>query len=411
MSSGNDPPFDEEPNLEEDIEDLLDPDSRIETLEFLDEDDGISSIDAPGIDTRVESELRSGDQVRPWESKNDNVYPFPAIVGQDVMKRALILNIINPKIGGVLIRGHKGTGKSIAVRALNEILPEIETFDGCNFQCDPKDPKKWCNDCREKEETGQLRTEMRNMHVVNLPLNITEDMLVGSIDVERVLIEGKKAFEAGLLSNANRNVLYVDEINLLGDNIVDLLLDAAAMGVVTVEREGVSISYQSKFVLIGSMNPEEGELRPQLLDRFPLQAVVSGVNTIEERVDIMENAQQFLQDPRKFREKHLNTIEEIKKKIQIAKELLPKVSTPPKIMEIIANICIDFNVDGHRADIIIERAATTNAAMDGHTSTNIDDVITTSEMALPHRMRKQPFEEEEFSSSMLRKLVQRYTLN
>ncbi len=346
-----------------------------------------------------------------WEEIGKDIYPFAAIVGQDLLKRSLILNVINPEIGGVLIRGEKGTGKSIAVRGLAEVLPEIETFEGCVYSCDPNTgEEKWCGDCILKHKNGQLKRIRRRMGIVNLPLNITEDMLVGSIDIERVLTEGKKAFEPGILANANRNVLYVDEINLLPDNIVDLLLDAAAMGVVTVEREGVSVSYPSRFVLIGSMNPEEGELRPQLLDRFPLQAIVGGISDIKERVEIIKRTNEFMKNPKKFREKFEGEKEKLRHRIEMAKKLLPKVTTPDEMMEIIAKICIDFNVDGHRADIIIERAARTNAALEGHTETTIDDVIIASEMALPHRMRKQPFEEEEFSSDMLRRLVKRYMM-
>jgi len=344
-----------------------------------------------------------------WEDIGKEVFPFTAVVGQETMKRALLLNIINPDIGGVLIRGDKGTGKSIIVRGLREILPSIRTFEGCNHVCDPNVEKFWCEDCKENKKGQILKEESRDMVIVDIPLNISEDRLVGSIDVEKVLTEGKKAFEAGILAGANRNVLYVDEINLLGDNIVDLLLDVAAMGVVTVEREGISVSYYSKFILIGSMNPEEGELRPQLLDRFPLQAIVTGVDDVEERVKIIQYTSEFKSDPKRFRRKFELEQQKVRDSIREAKKQLPKVTTPEEIMELIAQICIDFNVDGHRADIIIEKAARTNAAFEGHDRTTVEDVIVTSEMVLPHRMRKKPFEEEEFSSEMLRKLVKKYT--
>jgi len=335
-------------------------------------------------------------------------YPFSAIVGQPVLKRALILNVVNPRVGGVLIRGEKGTGKSIAVRALSDILPEIEIVEGCKYNCDPKKPDKFCNDCKALQEKGEIKSTYTSTKIVNLPLNITEDRLVGSIDIERILNQGVRAFEPGLLAEAHRGILYVDEINLLEDNIVDVLLDAAAMGMVTIEREGISLNYPSDFIMIGSMNPEEGELRPQLLDRLALQAEVIGVKDLEQRVDIMKHSREFALDPVTFRDQYREELKGLKDEIIKARKLMPNVMTPDSVLAIITKIGIDFNIDGHKGDIIIERTARTNAAFERRNESTPDDVILAAEMALPHRMRKQPFEEESFSAEMLRRLVRKY---
>lgn len=335
-------------------------------------------------------------------------YPFTAIVGQSVLKRALVLNVVNPGVGGVLIRGEKGTGKSIAVRAMSDILPEIDIVKGCKFNCDPKKPDKYCNDCKALLEKGEIEIQKSQTKIVNLPLNITEDRLVGSIDIERILNDGVKAFEPGLLAEAHRGILYVDEINLLEDNVVDVLLDAAAMGMVTIEREGISLNYPSEFIMIGSMNPEEGELRPQLLDRLALQAEVVGVKNVEQRVNIMKYSKEFALDPVTFRDQHREKLKSLKEEIVKARGVFPNVRTPDSVLAIITKIGIDFNIDGHRGDIIIERTSRTNAAYEGRTETTPDDVILAAEMALPHRMRKQPFEEESFSAEMLRRLVRKY---
>jgi magnesium chelatase subunit I len=335
-------------------------------------------------------------------------YPFTAIVGQDVLKRALVLNVVNPKVGGVLIRGEKGTGKSIAVRALADILPPIDVVDGCKYNCDPRKTEKLCNECKALLEKGELRAVKAPTKIVNLPLNITEDRLVGSIDIERILNEGTRSFEPGLLAEAHRGILYVDEINLLEDNVVDVLLDAAAMGMVTIEREGISLNYPADFIIIGSMNPEEGELRPQLLDRLALQAEVMGIHDVGQRVEIMKAAREFALDPVVFRDQHRDNLKGLREEIIRARDLLPKVTTPDSVLAIITKIGIDFNIDGHRGDIIIERTARTNAAFEGRLQTTPDDVILAAEMALPHRMRKQPFEEESFSAEMLRRLVRKY---
>ncbi len=332
------------------------------------------------------------------------LFPFAAMVGQDKMKRALVLNAIYPEVGGVLIRGQKGTGKSVSVRGLAEVLPDIDVT-GCKFNCDPKDPDKFCTECKARHDAGKLETFSRPVQVVDLPLNITEDRLVGSIDIERILAAGEKSFEPGILAEAHRGILYVDEINLLDDYIVDILLDAASSGVVTIEREGMSISHPSRFLIVGSMNPEEGELRPQILDRLALQCDVIGIKDVEQRIQIVKRREAFTSDPVKFREKFESQRTELRAKIDKAQELMPNVTTPPRIYKLIAQICLDFDVDGHRADIIIERAARANAAFEGRLETTAEDVASAAAMALPHRMRRKPSEEEEFNEESILKLI------
>ncbi len=333
------------------------------------------------------------------------MYPISAIVGQEKMLRALILNAINPSIGGVLIRGQKGTAKSTAIRGLAEILPEIETIEGCKYNCDPLEPEKFCWECREKQGTGMIQIRKQPMKVVDLPVGATEDRVVGSLDIEKAIKEGAQAFEPGILAQANRNILYVDEINLLDDFVVDALLDAAAMGINTVEREGVSVSHPSKFIIVGSMNPEEGELRPQLLDRIALQVEVAGIFDLEQRVEIIERGNQFNENPKRFRHEYTADQERLKARIMKAQQLLPAVTSTRENLRTIAKICVAFNVDGHRADMMIERTARTNAAYDGREQITNEDIIESAEMVLPHRMRKKPFEEEEFSVEQLKAVV------
>ncbi|NYT19437.1 MAG: AAA domain-containing protein [Methanosarcinales archaeon] len=333
------------------------------------------------------------------------MYPISAIVGQEMMLRALILNAINPSIGGVLIRGQKGTAKSTAVRGLAEILPEIEVIEGCKYNCDPLDPEKFCWECNDKQKKGMIRIEKSPMKVVDLPVGATEDRVVGSLDIEKAVKEGVQAFEPGILANANRNLLYVDEINLLDDFVVDALLDAAAMGVNTVEREGVSVSHPANFIIVGSMNPEEGELRPQLLDRIALQVEVEGIADIEQRIEIIERRNHFNKEPQQFRRDFESEQEKLRTRIIKAKQLLGRITTTRENLRTIAQICVAFNVDGHRADIMIERTARTNAAYENRERITNEDIIEAAEMVLPHRMRKKPFEEEEFSAEQLRAVV------
>ena len=258
--------------------------------------------------------------------QNKMIYPFSAIVGQEKMKLALILNVINPKIGGVLLRGEKGTGKSLAVRALANLLPEIDIVAECTFHCDPTRPKDMCDACSTKTAKGEkLPTAKRPVSVVELPIGATEDRLVGTIDIEKAIKKGEKHFDPGILAEANRNILYIDEVNLLDDHLVDVLLDAAAMGVNFVEREGISFSHPAQFVLVGTMNPEEGELRPQLLDRFALSVEIKGIPYREARAEIVRRRVAFENDPASFIEAQHDAQEQLRRKIVEASHLLPKV--------------------------------------------------------------------------------------
>jgi Mg-chelatase subunit ChlI len=251
------------------------------------------------------------------------VFPFAAIVGQEMMKKALLINAIDPTIGGVLIKGDKGTGKSTAVRALADLLPQIKVVEGCPFNCHPENLRLMCKSCQERyERDGHLPHIERKMEIIDMPLSATEDMVVGTIDIKRALKEGIKALEPGILARANRNILYIDEVNLLDDHLVNILLDAAAMGVNIVEREGISLYHPARFILIGTMNPEEGELRPQILDRFGLCVEVSALSSKEDRLKVMEYRRRFDSDPWKFEEQFSEEQEILRKKIIIAQRTL-----------------------------------------------------------------------------------------
>ena len=326
--------------------------------------------------------------------KEWKVFPFSAIVGQEKMKLGLILNAINPKLGGVLIRGEKGTAKSTAVRALASLLPEIEVVKGCRFRCDPSIPSKLCPECQERlEKEGKLETEKVKMRVVDLPINATEDRVVGTLDIEHALKEGEKKFEPGVLAEANRGILYVDEVNLLDDHIVDVLLDSAAMGVNTVEREGVSYTHPAEFILVGTMNPEEGELRPQLLDRFGLCVNIHTIRDPDQRVEIIKRWAEYEEDPEKFIEKWKEEDEKLGRRIMEAKEILLGVEISPQMLFRIANISVALGVDGHRSDLVLTTAAKTRAAFFGRKEVNEEDINDCIELAFTHRMRRKPFED------------------
>lgn len=334
--------------------------------------------------------------------ENKKTFCFTAIVGQEDMKTALVLNVINPNLGGVLIRGEKGTAKSTAVRALAELLPEQKQAEGCRFGCDPDDQAGLCEECREKARQGTaLKSLYRKMEVIDLPVSATEDRVVGTLDMEHAIKTGEKRFETGILARANRNILYVDEVNLLDDHVVDILLDSAAMGVNTVEREGVSYSHPARFILVGTMNPEEGDLRPQLIDRFGLSVTVTGEREPEKRMAVLESRLQYENDPAKFFEAAESGQRELRDKITKAKSLLSRVVYNRTILEKIARICIAMEVDGHRADITILKTAMTLAAFNGRTDTLESDVLEAAKLALPHRMRRRPFEDVGFDFSRI----------
>ncbi|HYH87212.1 MAG TPA: magnesium chelatase ATPase subunit I [Pyrinomonadaceae bacterium] len=322
------------------------------------------------------------------------VFPFTAIVGQEEMKLALLLNVIAPIVGGVLVMGHRGTAKSTAVRALASLLPPLKVVRGCAFNCDPADTSDLCDECLARlEESGKLRGEPRAVPVVELPLGATEDRVCGTIDLGRALREGIKSFEPGLLAEANRGFLYIDEVNLLEDHLVDLLLDVAATSRNRVEREGVSAEHPSRFVLVGSGNPEEGELRPQLLDRFGLSVEVETVRDIESRVLIVEHREAFDSDPLKFLDAHKDEQARLRSRILKAARIFPKVEVPRTLLNSIAELCIRLGVDGHRGEITITRAARALAAFEGRRKATAEDVRRVAAMSLRHRLRRDPFEQ------------------
>jgi magnesium chelatase subunit D len=336
-----------------------------------------------------------------------DVLPFTAIVGQEQMKKALILNAINPRIGGVLIRGEKGTAKSTAVRALAELLPEIEVFGGCPYNCNPYDEGEMCDLCYAKKTNGEnQKVVKRRMWVVDLPLGATEDRVVGSIDVEKAIKEGIKALEPGILAAANRGILYIDEVNLLDDHVADVILDSAAMSINVVEREGVSVSHPSKFILVGTMNPEEGEIRPQLLDRFGLQASVESIDDVEKRVEIVKQVGSFERDPGEFRKMFMGKQKGLRERIVQAKQIVDEVEISDDLLKIAADTCIKLGVRTHRAEIVIDRTAKTIAALEGRKKVTFEDIKEAMELALPHRMRRKPFEPPSLDTKKLGDMMQ-----
>ncbi len=315
--------------------------------------------------------------------KHKNIFPFSAIVGQDQLKLSLILNAINPQIGGVLIRGEKGTAKSTAVRALSAFLPRIAVVEGCPYNCNPSRPQHLCGQCRD----SRIKTVKRPVPLITLPLNATEDRVAGGIDIGRAVKEGTRAIEPGLLAKAHRGILYVDEVNLLDDHIVDIILDAASSGRNVVEREGISLSHASRFVLVGTMNPEEGELRPQLLDRFGLCVEVAAIADKADRVILMERREAYDASP-------LDLIAEFKRKdagiteqIVQARQTIGSIHMPRHLRSLASQLAIENNVAGHRADLIIEQAARAVAAMRGHPEVVVDDVLEVAPLVLLHRKR------------------------
>ena len=322
-------------------------------------------------------------------------FPFPAIVGQERMKTALIINAVNPSVGGVLIKGERGTGKSTAVRALAGLLPEIEVAGGCRFSCDPADPGRLCEECAGRlAREGGLEAVTRKVRLVDLPLNASEDRVAGAIDIEAAIQRGERNFEPGLLAQANRSILYIDEVNLLDDHIVDILLDAAAMGVNVVEREGVSFAHPAVFIMIGTMNPEEGELRPQLEDRFGLCVEVRGERDCAARAEVIRRRLRFLNDPQALCEAFREEQEELRRRIVRARELLPGVAMPDPMLELITRIAVEFEVCGHRADLAMVNAARAAAALQGAEEVEVEHVRAVADLALAHRLRKGPFDQE-----------------
>ena len=331
-------------------------------------------------------------------------FPFSAIIGQDDMKLALILNAINPRIGGVLIQGTKGTAKSTAVRALADLLPDIDIIKDCSFNCNPKILREACHLCQEKiknAEIGNKEIAHQRMRVVNLPINASEDRVIGTIDIQKALKEGIKALEPGLLAEANRNILYIDEVNLLADNVADILLDAAAMGINIIEREGISIHHPANFILVGTMNPEEGNLRPQLLDRFGLSVNAEVILDIDKRIQVIEAAESYQQDPHAFYLEYRKKTEKLKERIIQARERLDSVEINKDYLKQISTVCVKFNVGSLRADITMSRVAKTIAAFHRRSQVNLDDIKKAAKLVLPHRLARLPFEDKELNDNEL----------
>ncbi len=316
-------------------------------------------------------------------------YPFSAIVGQEEMKLSLLLNVVDPHIGGVLILGHRGTAKSTAVRALADLLPPIRAIKNCLFRCDPARPADWCSECLARLNGRRSLPDVPvPVPVVELPLGSTEDRVCGTLDIERALTQGVKAFEPGLLARANRGFLYIDEVNLLEDYLVDLLLDVAASGHNVVEREGISLSHPARFVLVGSGNPDEGELRPQLLDRFGLHARIATIADIAQRVEIVRRRERFERDPSAFRTTMEPEQSSLRRRIDKAQRLVADVAIGDGLLSKIGELCLRLNIDGHRGELTIMRAAKALAAFEARREANANDVRRVAQMSLRHRLRR-----------------------
>lgn len=318
-------------------------------------------------------------------------YPFTAIVGQHELKLSLLLCVVDPSIGGVMVMGHRGTGKSTAVRSLAALLPPMRRVKGCPYNCDPENPSPTCPHCSALPEPP-TEAIIGPVPVVDLPLGATEDRVVGSLDVEKALLDGVQAFAPGLLAAANRGFLYIDEVNLLEDHLVDLLLDVAASGVNVVEREGISIRHPARFVLVGSGNPEEGDLRPQLLDRFGLHARITTLEDIDERVEIVRRRRAYDLNPAAFAQKWDSQQEKLRTRLLNARARLPEIELTDAAIEAAARLCVALAVDGHRGELTLCRAAVALAALDGRKSARPRDIASVATLALQHRLRKDPLE-------------------
>ena len=354
----------------------------------------------------------------PLQQRTEPRFPFTAIVGQTAMKRALILNAINTRIGGVLIRGKKGTAKSTAVRSLAALLPEVTVLRGCPYSCAPENRQGLCQWCQPQGEDaeqwggGGSQEEAppvtRQVRIVDLPVGATEDRLVGSLDIEQAIKTGSRSFEPGLIATTHRGILYVDEVNLLNDHLVDVLLDAAAMGRNYVEREGISISHAAEFILVGTMNPEEGDLRPQLLDRFGLAVEVDSAFTAEERREVVKRRIDFEADPYRFMDRWQDIEAQERDRILRSQRLLGQVKVSDDILELITDICAEYQVDGLRADIVMYKTASTIAAYEGRTDVLAEDVREAAEMALLHRQRRQPFQQPHLVTEQLDSMIEEF---
>lgn len=340
-----------------------------------------------------------------------HIYPFTAIVGQEAMREALVLNTVYPEIGGVLIRGDKGTAKSTTVRALAGLLPRRTVVRGCPCGCSWGQWDSACPECRSGLESGGLEMDEVPMKVVELPLSSTEDRVSGTMDLEHAISTGRKRFEPGILARANGNILYVDEVNLLDDHIVDLLLDAAAMGVNYIEREGISYSHPSRFMLVGTMNPEEGDLRPQLLDRFGLMVEVKGETDESRRLEVIRRRMEFERDPEGFCAGYEESNAALRDRIVEARKAVMDMEPDDDVLRTAVGISMHLGVEGHRADLTMVRAACAKAAMDGRESPSPRDVADVSGMVLAHRMRRDPFQKADMDREGLEQWTREFLAN
>jgi magnesium chelatase subunit I len=328
------------------------------------------------------------------------VFPFAAVVGQEDMKRALLIAAVDQGVGGVLVFGDRGTGKSTTVRALAAVLPPMQVMPDCRYGCDPATPDAWCAACAAAKKPG--KSISAPVPVVDLPLGATEDRVVGALDLERALTQGVKAFEPGLLARANRGFLYIDEVNLLEDHLVDLLLDVAASGENVVEREGLSIRHPARFVLIGSGNPEEGELRPQLLDRFGLSVEVRTPDDLPTRIEVVRRRDQFERDPVAFAEAWAKPQARLRRQIVAARGRLAKVDVPDAALELAARLCMRLGTDGLRGELTLIRAARAVASLDGDIVVEEKHLRCVAQLALSHRLRRNPLDEAVASTRVAR---------
>lgn len=322
-----------------------------------------------------------------------SVFPFSAIVGQEDMKLSLEMAAVDASIGGVLVLGDRGTGKTTAMRALAALLPPIEVVDGCRFACDPGKSDLLCDDCQTRQSAGTLTTLTRATPVVDLPLGASEDRVVGALDLEKALTAGVKAFEPGLLAAANRGFLYIDEVNLLEDHLVDLLLDVAVSGINVVERDGLSIRHAARFLLVGSGNPEEGELRPQLLDRFGLSVEVTTPQDIDQRMNIVRLRDAFENNTEAFINKYKPQDAKIGKRISKAKTLLPKIEVPDNALRTISELCVNLGTDGLRGELTLLRTCRAYAALIGSRTVDTSHIQRVAAMSLRHRLRRDPLDD------------------
>jgi Mg-chelatase subunit ChlI len=335
------------------------------------------------------------------------IFPFTAIVGQERMKRALILNAVDPRIGGVLIRGERGTAKSTAARALAALLPQEKVIAECRFGCNPSDEVHWCTECKERQAKNiPMSVILRPTPFINLPVSATEDRVIGTLDIEKAIQSGEKRFEPGVLAAANRGLLYIDEVNLLEDHVVDILLDSAAMGVNRTEREGISFSHPARFILVGTMNPEEGDLRPQLLDRFAHAVDIFGISDSWDRVEIIKRTISYEKDPDAFCREWETEENILSEKIITARKNLSHVTYQNHDLISIASLTASMKVEGHRADLVILKTAVAQAAFDSRTYITDLDIAMAAELALPHRLQKGPFAEKEISTEELQDRIE-----